>query len=82
MILKEAIKRKGWTTTRLAEAMGISQPSVSQIINGNPTISKVKEVAEAMGCNWLELLSEQAVTPTITCPHCGKTIQINITTKD
>ena len=45
MDIKKVIKERGWTLEKLAAEMtnkqggkGISQPTFSQIINGNPSI--------------------------------------------
>ena len=37
---------------------GISQQSMSQIINGNPTISKLQEIADIIGISLSELVSD------------------------
>ena len=87
MDLKKAISERGWTLERLAAQMvntrkegnpkGVSQATVSQIINGNPTIDKLQEMASIMGISVAELLKDSEDTPaTINCPHCGKVITI------
>lgn len=55
--IKKVLKDRGWSASRLAEHMkgkngevGVSQASVSQIINGNPTIGKLEEIASIIGC--------------------------------
>lgn len=83
MNLKKVIKEHGWTLERLASEMkgkdgvkGVSQPSVSSIINGNPTFDKLHEIASIIGVSVSELVAdEKDVSNTITCPHCGKTIK-------
>lgn len=86
MNIKNVIKRQGWTLERLAAEMkgkdgkkGISQPSVSSIINGNPTIDKLVEIASIIGVSISELVADEENTiPTAVCPHCGKPISIKI----
>ena len=78
MNIKKTIKAKGWTYDRLAEKMGISQPSLTSIVNGNPTLAKLKSLADAMGITLSELLADDGEM-TITCPHCGKEIPIRVT---
>ncbi|MCR5334349.1 MAG: helix-turn-helix domain-containing protein [Bacteroidaceae bacterium] len=86
MNIKNVIKRHGWTLERLAAEMkgkdgkkGISQPSVSSIINGNPTIDKLVEIASIIGISVSELVAdEDTAVPTAVCPHCGKPISIKI----
>lgn len=77
MNIKQTIAAKGWTYKRLAEAMGITQPSLTSIVNGNPTLAKLQAMADAMGITVSELLGEDGAT-TITCPHCGKEIPIRL----
>lgn len=87
MNIKEVIKSHGWTLERLASEMtnknggkGISQPSVSSIVNGNPTIDKLQEIATIIGISVSELVSDEtdSRTSTLRCPHCGKEIQVEI----
>ena len=72
------IEEHGWTLERLGEQMtnktggkGISQSSVSQLINGNPTIDKLKEIAEIIGVSLSELVADEVTENRITCPRCG-----------
>ena len=39
--------------------IGIPQASVSQIINGNPTLAKLQEIASIIGISVSELLSDE-----------------------
>ena len=86
MNIKKVIKRQGWTLETLAAEMtdrngkkGISQPSVSSIINGNPTLDKLKEIASIIGVSVSELLADDEKGCTqIKCPHCGADIHITI----
>lgn len=85
MDIKKVIKDSGWTLERLAAEMtnknglkGISQPSVSQIVNGNPTLDKLQEIAGIIGVPVSELVKDenQEDNNTINCPHCGMKIKI------
>lgn len=65
MDIKEKLKGTGWTISSLAARMknkqggyGISQQSMSQIINGNPTVSKLQEIADIIGISLSELVSD------------------------
>lgn len=46
--IKEVAKEKGYTITLLAEKIGISQVSLSRMINGNPTADSLAKIAEAL----------------------------------
>lgn len=80
MDIKKVIKEQGWTLEKLANEMtnkngekGITQSSVSQIVNGNPTLDKLQEIASIIGVSVSELVSEgEEDKNTITCPNCGK----------
>lgn len=61
--LKETIRKYGFTQADIAQRMtgkngcvGISQASLTGIINGNPTLDKLIEIANAVGCSVAELL--------------------------
>lgn len=80
MNIKKVIKDKGWTLERLASEMknkngekGISQASVSQLINGNPTIDKLQEIASILGISVSELVADEDENLNagyIVCPKC------------
>ncbi len=57
--VKEICKERGITMTELTERLGISLSALTQTINGNPTIGKVKEIAKALDVDYLELLEEK-----------------------
>ena len=87
MNIKKVIKDSGWTLEQLAAEMknkngekGVTQSSVSQMLNGNPTLDKLQEIANIMGISVSELLRDENDMPysSITCPHCGKDIQIEV----
>lgn len=82
MDIKKVIKEKGWTLEKLASEMknrngekGITQSSVSQILNGNPTLDKLVEIADILGISVSELLSDNYV---VKCPKCGAKLEIEI----
>lgn len=82
MDIKKVIKERGWTLEKLAAEMtnkqggkGITQPTVSQIINGNPSLDKLKEIASIIGVTVSELLRDEEDN-TIICPKCGTKLKI------
>lgn len=59
--------------------VGISQGSLSTILNGNPTIDKLKDIANIIGLTLSELVEEDGSEKmSTTCPHCGKPIRIKV----
>jgi len=73
--IKTIIKEKGYTVTSLADKMGMTQVSLSRIINGNPTIETLQKIAAALGVSIPELF-EQPKSNEFTCPNCGSTLSI------
>lgn len=85
MNIKQKIREKGWTLERLAAEMtnkqgkkGVTHAAVSQIINGNPTIDKIQEIAGIIGITASELIADDEVKISITCPYCGRRINLNV----
>ncbi|WP_291599681.1 helix-turn-helix transcriptional regulator [Bacteroides sp.] len=77
--IKEVIKEKGTTVKDLAQKMGISNVGLSQHINGNPSVEVLERIAAALGVPVTELFEQpKSDTASLTCPHCGKSIEIGI----
>lgn len=85
MNILKVIKEHGWTLERLAAEMtgkngekGISQPTVSQIINGNPTINKLKEISSIIGVSLSELVADEDENfgSGLYCPKCGAKLKL------
>lgn len=77
--VKEILKVKGMTAKELAGIMNISEGSLSQTIkNGsNPSLQTLNRIASALGVSVAELFEAPAAdTAVITCPHCGKSINL------
>ena len=55
LVIKEVIKDKGYTVTSLAEKLGMTQVSLSRIINGNPTIETLEKIANALNIDVRDL---------------------------
>lgn len=87
MNIKQSIKAHGWTLDALAKEMtnrdgtkGITQPSMSQLVNGNPTLDKLKEIAAIIGISVSELVTDTdgSGCAMLRCPHCGKAISVRL----
>ncbi|MDO5509534.1 MAG: helix-turn-helix transcriptional regulator [Weeksellaceae bacterium] len=48
--IKSIIRRKNTTSKAVAEQLGISTVYFSRMINGNPRVSSLQAVADALGC--------------------------------
>jgi transcriptional regulator with XRE-family HTH domain len=53
--IKEVAKSRGMTMAQIAERLGINPITLSQSLNGNPTLSRLTEVADALGVDVGEL---------------------------
>lgn len=79
--IKEVIKEKNFTVVALASAIGITQPNMSNIVNGKstPSLETLEKIATALGVHITELFDQPKNNTTgITCPHCGKNINIKV----
>lgn len=81
--IKETIKKYGLTINEVAERMSITRQTLGTHINGNPSFDVLVRIADAIGCPISELYNENGNkkdndTINITCPHCGKSINLKI----
>lgn len=78
-MIKDAMKRYGTSVNEVADKMGISRVTLSTHINGNPSTEVLLRIADAIGCPVTELFEQpKKDTLSLTCPHCGKEINIKI----
>jgi transcriptional regulator with XRE-family HTH domain len=77
MDIKSIIKQKGLTMEDVAERMGISRVTLSQTLSGNPTMSTLQRIADALGCKVGEFfLDELEEKNFIVCPKCGARFEL------
>lgn len=77
--IKEVIKEKGKTITELADIMGINRVNLSNMVNGNPTVETLNKIADALCVPVTELFEQPKKDGlSLTCPHCGKNINIKV----
>lgn len=53
--IKRALKEHGYTSKEFAVKCGMSAASISQSINGNPTVKRLAELCEVLGCDITDL---------------------------
>lgn len=81
MDIKKAIKESGFTISKVAEKLGIAQPSLTaQLINGTMSLSRAKEIADIIGISLSELVADEndQQGTSLVCPHCGKPIALHV----
>ncbi|SUE34612.1 helix-turn-helix domain-containing protein [Rikenella microfusus] len=57
--IKELCKEKGITQTEIAERIGISNVNLSNSLNGNPTLARLKEVADILQVEVWQLFKKE-----------------------
>lgn len=77
--IKEICKERNLTQKELAEKIGISAVGLAKALAGNTTVGTLDKIASALGVSVAELFeAPKADGTTITCPHCGKQIQLHV----
>lgn len=77
--VKEILKERGMTAKELAPIIGITEGALSlQIKEGaNPRLDSLEKIAKALDVPVYELFEKpQTLNGTVTCPHCGKPIEL------
>lgn len=59
--IKEVCRRKGLMMKDLAEKLGMTEVGLSKSLNGNPTVSRLEEIAKVLDVDFMELLNEKTV---------------------
>lgn len=85
MRIKELLKEKRLTQQELADMVGVSYQSIKQTLNApSVTTSTLEKIATALNVPmWQLFASPEEVSPkkdtlSLTCPHCGKDINIKV----
>ena len=84
--IKETLKKRGLKQNDLADRLGINRVSLSRLLSdkNDMRLSTIKKIADAIGCDLTEFFtpSDKAEHNTITCPHCGAKLVINLSVSD
>lgn len=65
MDIKNKISSHGYTLQQVADALGITQQAVSAAINGNPSLSRLKDISAVLGISVSELLADEEEEETV-----------------
>ena len=90
MDIKNIAKEKGYTMTQIADELGINRVTLAQSLNGNPTLHRLQEIANLLGCSVGDFFRDEMMgedksnnlSVSLTCPHCGKTIRLSVQSDD
>lgn len=74
--IKHLLKERGLQFKELANKLGVTDVALRQSLNGNPTLSRLQEIATALNVEVADLFASSKTQ--ITCPHCGKPLNIKI----
>ena len=80
--IKEILDEKGLSQKEFAEMMGKSPQYISNILNADQGVSVniLIEFAKTLQVDFRDLFAstKEDRTTTVTCPHCGKPIEIEL----
>lgn len=86
LYIKDALKQRGLKQNDLAERLKINRVSLSRLLSdkNDMRISTIKKIADTIGCDVTEFFApaDTAEHNTITCPHCGEKLVINLSVSD
>lgn len=75
--IKRALREHNMTQVELCKKTGLLTQNMSPIINGNPTISKLFQIAEGIGCDITDLFYDKnAEKETKVCSESKKEEQV------
>lgn len=74
--VKEILKARGMTAKDLSQKMGLSEAALSLSLKGNPTLSRIQEIAEALEVEVSDLFAPKE-SP-FKCPYCGKPLKVTV----
>lgn len=77
--LRDICKQKGLTMTDVANRMGTSPSNLLSSVKGNPTISKIQDIAEALQVSVAELLTKRPESALGLVIIDGQTYQLSKT---
>lgn len=73
--VKDICLEQGITLQELAKRLSITYQSLYESIKGNPSLSRLNAIADALGVSVADLFAPTSGAR-IMCPHCGKPIII------
>lgn len=76
--IKEVCKAKGIAMATIAKELGINPITLSQSLNGNPTLSRLTEVANILGVEVAELFEQPKTNQIYGCLYVnGEPVIVN-----
>lgn len=84
--IEALLKEKGLTKTAFSELLGIKKQNLNGLMK-NPTLETIKKFASVLDVETWQLFASPAEvqpkpdTTSLTCPHCGKNIEVEVKIK-
>lgn len=75
--IKDICKEQGIMLKDLAERISITEVGLSKSINGNPTIGRLQEIANALNVDFIELFVPNSNSTSGYIEHNGEIHRIN-----
>lgn len=75
--IKDICKEQGIMMKDLAEKINITEVGLSKSLNGNPTIGRLQEIADALNVDFIELFVPKQDGTTGYIEHNGEVYKIN-----
>ena len=72
--IKEICKEKGVTQAEIAQRIGTSPSSFTQVVKGNLSIDMLQKIAVALGVTISDLIKEENTS--LSCPKCGARLKL------
>ena len=74
--VKRLCKEKGMSLADVADKIEVSASSLSQIMKGNPTLSKLTDIATALDVSVVDLFYDGESENALKCSRCGAVLEI------
>lgn len=75
--IKEVIKEKGFTVQAVADKMNINRVTLTNHINGNPSVKILQKIASALEVNITDLFEKPEQTSEFICPNCHSKLKVS-----
>lgn len=76
--IKTICRAKGLQLADVAQKMGVAPSSLSTMMRGNITLSKLTDIAGSLGVSVSDLLADGGGAATVKCPACGHSFQVDV----
>lgn len=80
MDIRSVVNKYGIPMTEIAEKMGVSKSYISQLVSGKPepTLRKLQELANIIGCNRWEFFADEIMADgaTVVREHLQETVSV------